>query len=115
MATIRPVQFSANPNVPTAPPDPPEWVRLVASGRPLNRVQRNAIADSMYGAFGQGSVYKLQGWRWDLFQNLRRYLVRMKNQGEFRPYYAPDKTALRNVLGSEVAEMIGPVPHSKKR
>jgi len=75
---------------------------------PLTREEKDRIAERLYGLFGAGgSTHKLGGWAWPMARakQVRRILVRHKNDSVFRECYAPDKSSLRKALPT-VAEMI---------
>ena len=77
----------------------------------LTRDEKDRVADLLYGLFGAhcGGQYRLAGWCWNLRQALPRFLVRYEHDDRFVPYYAPDKTSLRNALVTPIAEIVGPV------
>jgi hypothetical protein len=73
--------------------------------QPLSRQEKDKIADICYGVFGsQFAGYKFLGWRWDLKDCLKRFVVHFKS-GDLAFYYAPDKTSLRKVI-SNIREII---------
>jgi len=73
----------------------------------LNREEKDRIGNLLYGIFGSHSAtYKLAGWAWSMSGCLRRILVRFNWDNTFHPYYAPDKTALKNALTHPIREMI---------
>jgi hypothetical protein len=49
-------------------------------------------------------IYKYMGWQYDFREYLTRYVVRQ--YGNWRDYYAPNKTILRKVLGSGITKII---------
>lgn len=58
--------------------------------------------------FGQDNLlrsgtYKLAGWSYDLKPFLKRIIV--NQYGNWQAYYAPNKTALRTVLGGTINEI----------
>lgn len=80
----------------TEAPDMPILEKAFSS-KPLNREEKNKVANLLYGIFGaQGPTYRLLGWAWDMTQaeQMRRILVNVKHYG-WQEYFAPDKTSLR--------------------
>lgn len=49
-------------------------------------------------------MYKRMGWQYDFRQYLSRYVVRQ--HGTWQDYYAPNKTILRKVLGSNITKIV---------
>lgn len=45
-------------------------------------------------------IYKLMGWAYDFRPYLKKYLV--KQYGDWREYYAPNKTALRKTIYGQI-------------
>ena len=52
-------------------------------------------------------VYKLAGWCFDLREHLKKYLVQdAHNPRQWTQYYAPNKTALRRVIGAHKNKIV---------
>ena len=72
----------------------------------MSRSEKNRVAEILYGTFGsQRCSYKLGGWEWPMWTVLPRFLVKLRDYG-WKEYYAPDKTALRKVLGRGAIEIV---------
>jgi hypothetical protein len=52
----------------------------------------------------QYGKYKRMGWQYDFREYLSRYVV--KQHGTWQEYYAPNKTILRKVLGSNITKIV---------
>ena len=75
----------------------------VNNGEALNREEKNWITER-----GNDNIYfknaiPLQGWRFDLYDILRTFLVNW--YGQWREYKAMDKTALRKILYDRIVEL----------
>jgi hypothetical protein len=73
------------------------------SDEKLTRADKNRMAEILYGSSTmQSSIYRLAGWAWPMFlaKQFREIVVQDRYSGQWRSYWAPDKTALRSVLGN---------------
>lgn len=109
-----PRQFVFNERIAPKPPQTAltDTLDKAFGDKPLCRTDKNLIACALYGIGGNGNghVYRLMGWEWNMrrAKQMRRILVALKYEtGVFRAYYAPDKTSLRTALHhSPIHEMI---------
>jgi len=76
-------------------------------GFPLNRKEKNQIAEICYGTFSQQCAqYRLMGWCWDLSSCLPAFLVEFDN-GDISKFHTADKTAVRSVIHRRIHKIWG--------
>lgn len=65
-------------------------------GERMSREEKNWLCEAVNSNTYFRTAVPLQGWRFDFFDVLKRYLV--NQYGQWAEYYAPDRTSLRAYL-----------------
>ncbi|WP_211641732.1 hypothetical protein [Porphyromonas levii] len=70
----------------------------------MSREEKNWLAEAVNSNSYFRTAVPLQGYRFDFFDVLKKYLV--NQYGQWAEYYAPDRTSLRNYLIGQVTQIV---------
>jgi hypothetical protein len=74
------------------------------SGERLSREEKNWLCEAVNSNSYFHTAVPLQGWRFDFFDVLKKYLV--NQYGQWAEYYAPDRTSLRAYLCVRINQIV---------
>lgn len=73
------------------------------NGERLTREEKDWLAEKLSTSLYGKCCIPLMGWMFNFYNYLNRYLVRQ--YGDWREYYAPDRTSLRHALYGRIEEL----------
>ena len=73
-------------------------------GERMNREEKNWLCEAVNSNTFFRTAVSLQGYRFDFFDVLKKYLV--NQYGQWTEYYAPDRTSLRAYLYGRINQIV---------
>lgn len=73
-------------------------------GEVMSRQEKDWLCEAVNSNTYFRTAVPLQGWRFDFFDVLKKYLVRQ--YGHWTEYYAPDRTSLRAFLYGRIEQIV---------
>ena len=73
-------------------------------GECMSREEKNWLCEAVNSNTYFRTAVPLQGWRFDFFDVLKKYLV--NQYGQWTEYYAPDRTSLRAYLYGRINQIV---------
>jgi len=73
-------------------------------GERMSREEKNWLCEAVNSNTYFRTAVPLQGYRFDFFDVLKKYLV--KQYGQWAEYYAPDRTSLRKLLYGRINQIV---------
>ena len=73
-------------------------------GERMSREEKNWLCEAVNSNTYFRTAVPLQGWRFDFFDVLKKYLV--NQYGQWAEYYAPDRTSLRAYLYGGINQIV---------
>ena len=73
-------------------------------GERMSREEKNWLWEAVNSNTYFRTAVPLQGWRFDFFDVLKKYLI--NQYGQWTEYYAPDRTSLRAYLYGRISQIV---------
>ena len=73
-------------------------------GEQMSREEKNWLCEAVNSNTYFRTAVPLQGWRFDFFDVLKKYLI--NQYGQWTEYYAPDRTSLRAYLYGRISQIV---------
>ena len=73
-------------------------------GKRMSREEKNWLCEAVNSNTYFRTAVPLQGWRFDFFDVLKKYLI--NQYGQWTEYYAPDRTSLRAYLYGRISQIV---------